>query len=106
MCPQGSERSSIDLFPAAGKVHRGHGLSQVKTNGMMCPIHPSSLSYLEDGIHYAAEGSVIGEFCHTKDIKAPLVQIVQLLKAQRAILKHEVFHKHNNSSTPQLPEVT
>lgn len=40
------------------------------------------MSHLEDGKHHAAEGSVIRELCHVKDIKAPLVQVVQLLKSQ------------------------
>lgn len=35
--------------------------------------------YLEDSVHDAAERSVVGEFCYFKDIKAPLVQIFQLL---------------------------
>lgn len=35
--------------------------------------------YLEDGVHDAAERSVVGEFCYFKDIKAPLVQIFQFL---------------------------
>lgn len=30
-------------------------------------------SYLEDGIHDAAEGSVVGEFCYSEYVKTPLV---------------------------------
>lgn len=58
-------------------------------SGYLC-LASFSVSYLEDGKHYAAEGSVIGELCHMKDIKAPLVQVVQLLKAQQ---------QHANTST-------
>lgn len=36
-------------------------------------------TYLEDGIHDAAEGSVVGELCYSEYVKAPLVQILQLL---------------------------
>lgn len=37
------------------------------------------LIYLEDGVHDAAERPVVGELCHSEDVKTPLVQILQLL---------------------------
>lgn len=36
-------------------------------------------THLEDGEHDAAERPIIGEFSQTKDIKAPLIQVIQLL---------------------------
>lgn len=38
-------------------------------------------TYLEDGVHDAAEGSVVGELCYSEDVETPLVQILQLLVA-------------------------
>ena len=37
-------------------------------------------THLEDGKHHAAERPVIGELSHMKDIKAPLIQVIQLLQ--------------------------
>lgn len=37
------------------------------------------LKYLEDGKHDATERSVIGKLSHSENIKAPLIQVIQLL---------------------------
>lgn len=49
------------------------------------------LKYLEDGKHDATQRSVIGKLSHSENIKAPLIQVIQLLqKAYKYIfLKHE-----------------
>lgn len=46
--------------------------------------------YLEDGKHDATERSVIGKLSHLENIKAPLIQVVQLLKTHTNIY---IYHK-------------
>ena len=36
-------------------------------------------AHLKDGVHDAAEGPVVGELCHSEDVKGPLIQVLQLL---------------------------
>lgn len=48
------------------------------TGSQVRPLHQkthmhSGLAYLEDGIHDAAERSVVGEFCYSEYVKTPLV---------------------------------
>ena len=78
--------SLVDLFPAEETVQGGHSHKYVMLHEI--PFNPLraklslTVSHLEDGKHYAAEGSVIRELCHVKDIKAPLVQVIQFLRGQ------------------------
>lgn len=85
MYPQGSETCSVNPFPAAEMVRFWTQMA-LRLNTIV--KNPDTVSYLEDGKHYAAEGSVIGELCHTKDIKAPHIQVVQLLTEQEETSTH------------------
>lgn len=49
--------------------------------------------YLEDGVHDAAEGSVVGELCYSEYVKTPLVQILQFLVNKHRNIKCEFRNK-------------
>ena len=56
-----------------------------------------SVGYLEDCKHHAAKRSVIGELSHTEYIKAPLIQVVQLLPLQKQTNKYTSLRQYHNS---------
>lgn len=49
------------------------------------------LKYLEDGKHDATQRSVIGKLSHSENIKAPLIQVVQLLQKAYKYLFNKRF---------------
>ena len=57
-------------------------------------------AHLKDGVHDAAEGPVVGELCHSEDVKGPLIQVLQLLFPHDAhTYTHTHIHTHTQTRT-------
>lgn len=55
-------------------------MNKVKFQGAAQKPEIHQLEYLEDGKHDATQRSVIGKLSHLENIKAPLIQVIQLLQ--------------------------